>query len=86
MPSEWPCWNTDNREIAVDREYDIFEVHPNEDLLWQGCVAGLENARRKVAELGQKSSNRIFATYTPTKEIVAQANHNGAKTHRGAQS
>ena len=70
----------------MDREYDIFEVYPNGDLFWQGCVVGLENARLKVAELGQKSSNRIFATYTPTKEIVAQANYNGAQTHRGAQN
>jgi hypothetical protein len=65
----------------MDREYDIFEVYPNGDLIWQECVSGLENARRKVVELGAKSSNRIFATYTPTKEIVAQANHNGASTH-----
>jgi hypothetical protein len=67
--------------IAVDREYDVFEVYPNGDLLWRQCVTGLENARLKVSELGKLSSNQFFATHTPTKEIVAQVNHeqtNGA--------
>lgn len=58
----------------MDREYDIFEVHPNGDLLWRECVGGLENARLKVAMLGQRSSNQFFATHTPTQEIVARAN------------
>jgi hypothetical protein len=80
-----PTWETEDREITMDREYDIFEVHPNGDLFWQGCVAGLENARLKVVELGKKSSNHIFATHTPTKEIVAQANHNRAKTQRAGE-
>jgi hypothetical protein len=66
----------------VDREYDIFEVYPNGDLLWRVCVTGLENARLKLAELGKQSGNPFFATHTPTKEIVAQVNHDRAKgTH-----
>jgi hypothetical protein len=64
-----------NEVRPVDREYDIFEVHPNGDLLWRECVFGLENARRKVAALGQHSKNQFFATHTPTQEIVARANH-----------
>jgi hypothetical protein len=63
----------------VDREYDIFEVYANGDLLWRACVTGLENAREKLAELGKQSSNPFFATHTPTKEIVAQVNHDRAK-------
>ncbi len=68
----------------MDLEYDIFEAYPNGDLLWRACVTGLENARQKVAELGNLSPNLIFATHTPTKEIVAQANHTRASTHTGA--
>ncbi len=63
----------------MDREYDIFEVCPNGDLLWRTSVSGLENARLKVAELGKQSSNQFFATHTPTKDIVAQVNHDHAK-------
>jgi hypothetical protein len=63
----------------VDREYDIFEIYPNGDLLWRASVAGLENTRQKVAELGKQSGNPFFATYTPTKEIVAQVNHGESK-------
>lgn len=59
----------------MDREYDIFEVHPNGDLLWRECITGLENARLRVATLGQQSGNQFFATHTPTQEIVARANH-----------
>jgi hypothetical protein len=66
----------------VDREYDIFEVCPNGDVLWRVCVTGLDNARQKLAELGSQSSNPFFAAHTPTQEIVAQVNHGGAS---GAQ-
>jgi hypothetical protein len=59
----------------VDRDYDIFEIHPNRDLLWRACVAGLDNARLRVAELGKESGNQFFATHTPAKEIVARVNH-----------
>ena len=62
----------------MDREYDIFEVHPNGDILWKTCVAGLENARVKLAELGRQSANPFFAAHTPTREIVAQVNHERA--------
>jgi len=67
----------------VHREYDIFEVYRNGDLLWRMCVTGLENARLKLAQLGKQSGNPFFVTHTPTKEIVAQVNHDRAK---GAQT
>lgn len=63
----------------MDREYDIFEVYPNGELLWRVCVKGLENARLELAELGKQSGNRFFATHTPTKEIVAKVNHDHVK-------
>jgi hypothetical protein len=64
----------------LNRDYDIFEVCPNGDMIWRVCVAGLENARLKLEELGKLSSNQFFATHTPTKEIVAQVNHDRAKS------
>jgi hypothetical protein len=67
----------------VDREYDIFEVFPNGDLLWRACVTGLDSARLKVEELGKESGNQFFATHTATKEIVAQVNHDRASDARG---
>jgi hypothetical protein len=70
------------RGTSVDNEYDIFEVRPNGDILWRECVAGLENAREKVAELGSHSANPFFATHTPTKQIVAQVNHESANSAR----
>lgn len=70
------------RGITMDREYDIFEVYPNGEQLWSVCVTGLENARLKLAKLEKQSSNQFFATHTPTKEIVAQVNHDLAKGTR----
>ncbi len=67
----------------MDREYDIFEVCTNGDLLWRTCVEGLENAHLKLAELGKRSPNPFFAAHTPTNEIVARVNHDGAKSARG---
>jgi hypothetical protein len=64
----------------MDRQYDIFEVYPNGEMLWHCCVTGVENARLKVAEFGEQSSNQFFATHTPTKEIVALVNHHHTKS------
>jgi hypothetical protein len=67
----------------VDRQYDIFEIYPNGELLWHCCVTGLENARLKVEEFGRHSSNQFFATHTPTKEVVARANREHSKGTQG---
>ena len=67
----------------MDREYDIFEIYPNGDMIWRECVAGLANARERLAELGRLSSNQFFATHTPTKEIVAQVNYERTERAQG---
>jgi hypothetical protein len=60
-PAARSSWRAENSGVAVHPEYDIFKVCPDGDLLWRLCVAGLENARLKAAELGKQSSNPFFA-------------------------
>jgi hypothetical protein len=51
----------------VNRTYDLFEKMPNGDVLWRGCVSGLEPARRKLARC---NGNEYLLMHVPTSEIV----------------
>jgi len=42
--------------------------------VWRDSVHGLENARRKLQELAKRTTNECFATYSPTRQIVALLN------------
>lgn len=67
----------------MDREYDIFEVFPNGDILWRACITGLNNARLKLEDMGKQSSNQFFAAHTPTKEVIGRVNHEQSKDGLG---
>jgi hypothetical protein len=58
----------------VDREYDIFEKLPDGSVMWCAFVRGVENAARRLTELGAASPNEHFAIHTPSREIVARVN------------
>lgn len=60
--------------ITMERDYDLFERLQDNSLVWRGSVHGLENARRKLQELAKRTTNECFATYTPTRQIVALVN------------
>lgn len=55
----------------MDREYDVFEIFPDGTHIWRAFVRGLIEARARVAELSETSSNEFYAIHTPSKEIVA---------------
>jgi hypothetical protein len=57
----------------VHREYDVFEIFPDGAHIWRAFVRGLLEARARVVELSQASSNEFYAIHTPTKEIVANS-------------
>jgi hypothetical protein len=40
----------------MDSKYDIFRILPNGQRLWAGTVAGLEEAKKRVAKLESLSS------------------------------
>ena len=58
----------------MERDYDLFERLQDNSLVWRVSVHGLENARRKLQELAKRTTNECFATYTPTRQIVALVN------------
>jgi len=60
--------------IPMERDYDLFERLQDNSLVWRVSVHGLENARRKLQELAKRTTNECFATYTPTRQIVALVN------------
>ncbi len=59
--------------VQVDREYDVFEIFPDGTHIWRAFVRGLLEARARVVELSQTSSNEFYAIHTPTKEVVSSS-------------
>ncbi|HEY0703394.1 MAG TPA: hypothetical protein VGD60_11550 [Candidatus Acidoferrales bacterium] len=55
----------------MDREYDIFEKFPDGAHVWRAFVKGLIDARARVEQLAELSTNEFYAIHTPTKEVVA---------------
>jgi hypothetical protein len=55
----------------LDREYDVFEKFPDGSHIWRAFVKGLIDARARVEQLSELSTNEFYAIHTPTKEIVA---------------
>lgn len=48
-------------EDSTSHEYDIFEEFPDGSTVWQACVFGMDNVEAKFRELGQNTTNRLFA-------------------------
>jgi CheY-like chemotaxis protein len=67
----------------MERNYDLFERSQDSSLIWRGSVHGLENARRKLQEIAERTTNECFAIYTPTRQIVALLNIAQAGQLRG---
>lgn len=63
----------------MEKEYDLFERAQDHALLWRGRVHGLENARRKLEQLAQKTINECSVIHQPTRQVVALANIAQAK-------
>ena len=59
---------------VVEREYDIFEELPEGSPVWRGHVAGLQNARVKLMEIANSTSNLCFAMHIASQEIIARLN------------
>ena len=58
----------------MERSYDIFEVLPNDDLLWKAAVEGLEAAVVKLHELGNSSASEFRVLHLPTNATIATIN------------
>ena len=54
--------------------YDLFERSQDQSVIWRGSVRGLENARQKLEQIAETTTNECFAMYTPARQIVALLN------------
>lgn len=58
----------------MEREYELFELLADGSPMWRGHACGLQAVRLKLQEIARTTTNECFATYLPTKEIVARLN------------
>src|SRR5438034_2317964 len=58
----------------MEKDYDLFERTQDGSLAWRGSVHGLENARRKLAQLAGTTTNECSVVYLPTRQVVVLAN------------
>ena len=52
-------------------DYDIFQKFPDGSSLWQLCVTGRYNAKRKLQELAEISRNEFYAVDIASGEILS---------------
>ena len=51
----------------MEREYDLFERSEDRGVMWRGSVRGLENARRKLQEIAEKTT---LITFRDVRELT----------------
>lgn len=58
----------------MNRAYDLFERLQDDRLLWRMSVVGLENARKELMTLAQRTQNECLVVDVLTREVVERAN------------
>ena len=64
------------------RNYDIFETLPDGSREWRGQVQGQFEARRKLHELAEHSTNKFLAIESLTNQILPAMVHRSLGRHR----
>jgi hypothetical protein len=58
----------------MERTYDIFEVMPDDSLIWRCAVTGHDRAILRLKELASDTSNEVRLMHVPTKALIAEMN------------
>lgn len=58
----------------MDREYDLFEILPNESVIWRRKITGHDNAIWQLQELATSTKNELRVMHLLTNSIVAVIN------------
>jgi hypothetical protein len=69
------------KDVEVNRDYDLFEHLPDGSSQWRCHVQGLLEAHQKLLEVSKTTKNECFAMHLKTKEIVARASAGKSKRH-----
>jgi hypothetical protein len=62
----------------VQRKYDLFGRFQDDSVLWHGQALSLDDARQKLQEIGNQTTNECFAMHLLTKDVVARVNTSAA--------
>ncbi len=66
----------------MNREYDIFEILPNGDVLWRDSVHGMPAVHPKLLALAAETTNELVAMVTLDKQIVDRVNARAATVEK----
>ena len=55
----------------MDRDYDLFEVFPDDSVIWRESVTGHEKAIRRLRELVQLTDNEFRVMHILTNTLIA---------------
>ena len=58
----------------MEYEYDIFEMHHDDSVLWHARTMGTKAGLAKLEELSKKTTNECFAIHLSTQTILARVN------------
>jgi hypothetical protein len=56
------------------RTYDLFEILPDNDVLWKATITGHEAAIQRLQQLASASANEFRLVHLPTKTVIATIN------------
>jgi hypothetical protein len=66
----------------MERDYDIFEILPDGQLVWRAATAGHENAVRILKQLAAQTTNEVRMMHLPTKAVIAVMNVDKSRSDR----
>jgi hypothetical protein len=58
----------------VEYEYDIFEMHHDDSVLWHARATGMKAGLAKLQELSKKTTSECFDIHLSTQTILARVN------------
>jgi hypothetical protein len=58
----------------MDREYDLFEIFPDNSALWRHTITGREEAIARLQEFSVQTANEVRLIHLPTNTLIATMN------------
>jgi hypothetical protein len=55
----------------MERDYDLFEVLPDDASIWKETVSGHENAIQKFKKLSKRTSNEVRVMHVLSNTLIA---------------
>jgi hypothetical protein len=55
----------------MNRQYDLFEILPDESVIWRGKITGHESAISRLQELATQTRNELRVMHVETNAIIA---------------